>query len=54
MKSFIHPTINVGKIVFKSTHSMDEALSTTFGKDKKIPVQIRIFKKSMYVVDCIN
>ncbi|KZR98501.1 Uncharacterized protein APZ42_006050, partial [Daphnia magna] len=41
VKSFIHPTISIGKIVFKSTLSMDEALSTKFGKDKKIPVKIR-------------
>ncbi|XP_032781198.2 uncharacterized protein LOC116919333, partial [Daphnia magna] len=40
VKSFIHPTISIGKIVFKSTLSMGEALSTKFDKDKKIPVQI--------------
>lgn len=27
---FIHPTITVGKIVFKATISIDEALSTKF------------------------
>jgi hypothetical protein len=39
LKTFIHPTIGVGKIVFKSTLSMDEALSTKFYTIKKIPMK---------------
>ncbi|XP_032787561.1 uncharacterized protein LOC116925049 [Daphnia magna] len=38
---FIHPTITVGKIVFKATISMDEALSTKFGTHRNSPTKIR-------------
>ncbi|XP_045034643.1 uncharacterized protein LOC123475714 [Daphnia magna] len=41
VKTFIHPTIGVGKIVFNSTVSIDQALKTKFGTSKKIPVMIR-------------
>lgn len=42
LKTFIHPTIGVGKIVFQSTLSMDEALSTKFDAVKKIPVKVTV------------
>ena len=35
LKAFIYPTIGVGKIVFKSTVSIDEALSTKFDAVKE-------------------
>lgn len=48
IKTFIHPTIGVGKIVFKSTVSMDEALGTKFDAVKKIPLKvINLYRKML-------
>ena len=39
---FIHPTIKIRKIVFQSTLSMNEALSTKFGGQRKNPLEIAL------------